>query len=356
MDNFNYWNNLVSMGLRVLQEKNMQDSVFVIKNSKLNIELNNSVANDRFKYWDIEFHLKYKDYKKIEDKKDTIESELSIVLEELHNNTSNFIANVLVIPAIEKYIDWLAVLPDTKESTIKLIQDEKEMLLKVSTGQLSFNGEGVEEKYQDVHSKILTIAKNAGFDYPVSSTSLEDWWYKIKDIPHYQDRRTYIRDLFNPLLELLQNSEEDSLNINFQSIASISDTISKSLNSAELLIRNSQYDLAVDRIHTAFHGYLKSLLKEHNTDFQEGANLPSLFSKYYDQVELQVKPDDVGRRIKMILRSASGMINSINEIRNNNTIAHPNEQLIQKREALLVIELVNALVKYIEDIEKTINK
>ena len=51
---------------------------------------------------------------------------------------------------------------------------------------------------------------------------------------------------------------------------------------------------------------------------------------------------------------AGGMINAVNELRNNNTIAHPNGYLIQKREAQLVIRLVNAIIDYIKDIEDSI--
>lgn len=62
----------------------------------------------------------------------------------------------------------------------------------------------------------------------------------------------------------------------------------------------------------------------------------------------------MGERVKKILRSANGMVVAINEIRNNNSIAHPNEDLIQEREAKLVIRLVNVVVDYIEDIEEAI--
>lgn len=50
------------------------------------------------------------------------------------------------------------------------------------------------------------------------------------------------------------------------------------------------------------------------------------------------------------------MVTTVNELRNNNTVAHPNGNLIQKREAQLVIRLVNAIIDYVEDIEKSISK
>ena len=51
------------------------------------------------------------------------------------------------------------------------------------------------------------------------------------------------------------------------------------------------------------------------------------------------------------MRSGAGIITAVNELRNNNTIAHPNGSLIQEREARLVIKFVNAAVDYIEDVE-----
>ena len=48
------------------------------------------------------------------------------------------------------------------------------------------------------------------------------------------------------------------------------------------------------------------------------------------------------------------MVTKINELRNNNTVAHANIQLIQKREAELVIHMINALLNYIEDVESTV--
>lgn len=46
------------------------------------------------------------------------------------------------------------------------------------------------------------------------------------------------------------------------------------------------------------------------------------------------------------------MIQYINEIRNKNTLAHPNPELIQNEEAILVIKLVDTLFEYITGIER----
>ena len=84
-------------------------------------------------------------------------------------------------------------------------------------------------------------------------------------------------------------------------------------------------------------------------------SLPGLYARLHAYYASIIQPSDVGERIKMILRSAGGMVTAVNELRNNNTVAHPNGNLIPKREAQLVIRLVNAIIDYVEDIERSIS-
>ncbi|WP_367657646.1 abortive infection family protein [Dialister invisus] len=56
-----------------------------------------------------------------------------------------------------------------------------------------------------------------------------------------------------------------------------------------------------------------------------------------------MQPQKLAAQIKTTVRSAIGVVDSVNELRNNNTVAHSNGELIQKREAQLVIRLVNTV-------------
>ena len=118
------------------------------------------------------------------------------------------LAYVLIQPVVELYIDWNAITPITKDELICMIQDEQAMLTEVATGKLSFKTDGVEDIYQERHRRILTIANRAGFEYPVTSNTLVEWWGEVKDMPHYSERREYISKLFSPLLDMLRASEE----------------------------------------------------------------------------------------------------------------------------------------------------
>lgn len=346
-----YWKDLVSMALLVFQEQNNADSIFVIKNSALEVELNNHDNwNGGIDYWDIVFQLNYRDFIALKDKKNTIEDNLLTVLEQFHSDGSNPIANVIIKPRIERVIDWQAVLPATKESIIRKIEEEKELLEAIATGK-SYKNNSVEEEYQGRHRYICAMAEKAGFEYPVTCTSLAEWWIQVRDVGGYSERRAYISQMFAPVLEQL-NKSDNAPSLNFDRISSRSDTIQKAIEDANIFIREGKYDSAVDRIHTAFHGYLHQLLTDHSIDFTKDERLPALYSKIHDYYGNRIQPPEVAARIKTTVRSGIGMVNSINELRNNNTIAHPNGVLIQEREARLVIRLVNVITDYIESIER----
>ena len=333
-----YWKRLVSTGLRFLQEQGKTDAVAVIKNADLGVDFNNHDNWDGgIDYWDLVFHLKYKDFTALGDKKDAVEGEILSALERFHTDGSDRLANVIIQPMIEQYIDWNAILPATKESTIALIQEEQKMLSDVATGKLSFKEDGAEEGYQERHLQILSIADRAGFDYPVTANTLVEWWGEVRLLSSYAERREYISQKISPLLKILRESEDNGASVNFQQIATRSGTIRKAVDDAEVFIREGRFDSAVDRVHTAFHGYLRTLLTEHGVAYGADDRLPALFAKLHGYYGGSIQPVDVADRVKSILRSAGGIITRL---------------LIPT--AQLVIRLVNAVVDYIEDLENGI--
>ena len=54
--------------------------------------------------------------------------------------------------------------------------------------------------------------------------------------------------------------------------------------------------------------------------------------------------------IKTTIRSGSGIISSMNDMRNRHSLSHPNSELISNREAKFVIQLVKAISSYINEV------
>ena len=98
--------------------------------------------------------------------------------------------------------------------------------------------------------------------------------------------------------------------------------LQKAAEDAELFIREGRYDDAYDRIYTAFSDYMK-----------------------------YIQQNDVGDRTKAIIISIGGILDTINEARNDTSAAHPDGQRVEKREAQLAVGLINSIAEYV--IEKT---
>lgn len=350
-----YWKDLVSTGMHVLQGKGNDTAVFVIRNGIMVAENNyHDNWNGGTDYWDIVITLKLGDYISLGDKKNLVEQEILGVLNELHSADNERISTVIIKPEIKRIIDWYSVRPATKESTIKLIQEEQKVLTDVATCEVAFVGNReLEASFQERHKIIMDIAQRAGFDYPVSVNTLNEWWVNVRCMHTHIERKEYISKLFSPIIKNIKESDE-TIEVDFSSIVKRSETIKKSIDDALAFSRDGKYDSAFDRVHTAFHDYLRQLLIVHGVDYGENESLPSLYSKLHNFYEEHIQPPEVGNRIKSILRSAGGMVNAVNELRNNNTVVHPNSQLIQKREAQLAIRLVNAVIDYVEDIETSL--
>lgn len=122
MENTLYWKDLVSTALRLCQEQGDGDAVSVIKNGSFSLEFNaHDNWNGGINYWDIVFQMKYRDYVALGDRKDSVEATLLSAIEQLHVDGSNRIANVIIRPLIERFLDWNAILPATRDTTIQMI-------------------------------------------------------------------------------------------------------------------------------------------------------------------------------------------------------------------------------------------
>ena len=352
MDGITYWKDLVSMAYRRLIEQNNKIAAAVIKNGTMDVWFDSHDNwNGGIDYWTIVFILKYNDYMAIENQRPQIEEELACILSSFHSDERDKISNVAIKLNIERYVDWNAVLPDTKEDTIRLIEDERALLEDIATMKRLFSEDGIEESFRQRHRRICDIAEKAGFDYPIDCNSLPEWWQQIKEFRSHTERKARIAQIFQPLIDML-NASENNIAVDFPKVSLQSNTVRQAIADAELFIREKKYESAVDRIHTAFHGYLRQILDRHQIAYKSDDSLPSLYAKLHSYYRTAIQPPDVADKIREIIRSGGSMVTKVNELRNNNTVAHANTQLIQKREAELVIRMLNAIWDYIEDIEK----
>lgn len=131
------------------------------------------------------------------------------------------------------------------------------------------------------------------------------------------------------------------------SIAFTSHVVFEALEDAASLIKERKAVSAVDRVHTAFFGYLRSICSQSSIPFIEQDDLVVLVKKVFTlhpKLKIPVKESE----IKNIARSLSSIADSLNPIRNQGSLAHPNESLLDEPEATLVINSVRTLMTYLE--------
>lgn len=152
---------------------------------------------------------------------------------------------------------------------------------------------------------------------------------------------------YQKLLELAKRCA-DGLSVQDSSPAITSDVLKRALADANMLIQSSGPTHAVDRIHTALHAYLKAVCASHGIESSPSATITSLFKQLRAEhprlCDLGSQAETMGR----ILSSLSNVIDCLNPVRNNASLAHANEELLSKDEAMLAINAARTVFQYLD--------
>ena len=131
-------------------------------------------------------------------------------------------------------------------------------------------------------------------------------------------------------------------------VESPSEVVSRALNDAATLLRESGPQSAVDRVHTAMHGYLHSLCDEINVQLDGRPTMNQLFKALRGAHPALADVGARGEDVNRMLGAIATILDALNPVRNNASVAHPNDQLVGEPEAHLVINIVQTLLNYLE--------
>jgi len=127
-----------------------------------------------------------------------------------------------------------------------------------------------------------------------------------------------------------------------------SDTVERALSDAEKLIHTQGAVSGVDRVHTAFHGYLKEVCLKSGIDVTEEANITQLFKLIRENHPKFLKAGPRAGDIDKIVRAMANIVDALNPVRNQASIVHPNRILLEEPEAMLVINVIRTLLHYLD--------
>lgn len=126
-----------------------------------------------------------------------------------------------------------------------------------------------------------------------------------------------------------------------------SEAVDRALADAEQLLISRGPASAVDRVHTAFHGYLREIAQRAGISSPQGASITQVFSLIRGSHPSFASPAR-GEDVNRVARSMAAIIDAFDPIRNQASNAHPNEVVLGQAEAMLVINAVRTLLHYID--------
>jgi hypothetical protein len=163
--------------------------------------------------------------------------------------------------------------------------------------------------------------------------------------PPFPETRT--KELCAELLEIAKRLEDASpvvspdLKIN-------SAIVERAIGDVEALIQASDAVSGVDRIHTTLHGYLRAACDIESIVYGKDDSMTKLFKLLRQHHPTLQNLGPRSQDIERILQSSASIMDALNPIRNNASVAHPNEDLLNKEEAMLVINIVRSLLHYLD--------
>lgn len=125
------------------------------------------------------------------------------------------------------------------------------------------------------------------------------------------------------------------------------ETIQRALRDAEILIQSQGATSGLDRIHTALHAYLISLCRAHGAQITGTPDMRSLFQMLREYEPLA---NNVGLRSEDVLKALRGcaqVLDALGPARNEGSLAHPNDDLLEPAEAMLFINMAKSLMSYL---------
>jgi hypothetical protein len=124
--------------------------------------------------------------------------------------------------------------------------------------------------------------------------------------------------------------------------------VSRALNDAEHLLQSSGPVSAVDRVHTALHGYLRELCVTAQLEVAAGESMTGLWKRLRTE-----HPAFSGQSSQdgHLIRVASGLatiLDALNPLRNTGSVAHPNEELLTEADAMLAVNAARTILHFVD--------
>ena len=169
----------------------------------------------------------------------------------------------------------------------------------------------------------------------------------IKKIWDFDYVQSSIKRKNEQLFNTLQEKLDGIPNIEIAIPKNATQTMLDALEDAKTLSAENGADKAIDRIHTAFHDYLRNICVTNNISFSNDDAINKLHKNITNHLESQ---NVINEKVASIFKTIGQIIISFNELRNHHSLAHPTENLLSQNDANYVINIIQSTVKYLDSL------
>jgi len=162
-----------------------------------------------------------------------------------------------------------------------------------------------------------------------------------------QKPKTRTQELYDEFIEIACKLEETLL-IATPNLTITSEIVERAINDAEILIQNNDAISGIDRIHTTLHGYLKAVCDKEQICYNKTDSMAKLLKLIRQNYPALQNLGSRSQNIENIFEIFPKILNSLDHIRNEASVAHPNNELLGKDEAILVINIARTLLHYLD--------
>lgn len=182
----------------------------ILNTSELNIEETGyDNWNGGIYFFTVYLNVDIETFVKVRDRIEKIEAELLARFEiGTRHLDSETVSSVRIVPKAQPKIDWTKISGlTTKDNLIKQIEFLKNTMISVSTGGQRI--QEINDEYKDIFNSVNKALQRLNFQNPNQFKDLWDWYGKwSSDFETYRERRAYIREIYNSLIQTLQETEE----------------------------------------------------------------------------------------------------------------------------------------------------
>ncbi len=157
---------------------------------------------------------------------------------------------------------------------------------------------------------------------------------------------TRTQEVFDDLIEMAKRLENASP-IATPDPKTTSIIVERAISDVETLLQSSGAISGVDRIHTALHGYLQAVCDKEKIIYAKDDSMTKLFKLLRQSHPALQNLGSRSQDIERVFQSFASILDALNPIRNNASVAHPNNSLLEKDEAMLVINAARTLLHYL---------